>query len=233
MLLKEIHSPKDIKGCTVEELNELAKQVREKIISQIAKHGGHLASSLGVVELTIALHYIYNTPEDILVWDVGHQAYVHKLLTGRYDQFETLRQQGGLSGFLKRTESPYDAFGAGHASTSISAALGFAVARNHLKKNHNVVAIIGDGSMTGGMAFEALNNAGISKENMTIILNDNKMSISPNVGGFSKYLNRIISDPVYNKMRVDIDKLMSRLPGVLGSRFRDLFLATENAAKSA
>lgn len=233
MLLKEIHSPKDIKGCTVEELNELAKQVREKIISQIAKHGGHLASSLGVVELTIALHYIYNTPEDILVWDVGHQAYVHKLLTGRYDQFETLRQQGGLSGFLKRTESPYDAFGAGHASTSISAALGFAVARNHLKKNHNVVAIIGDGSMTGGMAFEALNNAGISKENMTIILNDNKMSISPNVGGFSKYLNRIISDPVYNKMRVDIDKLMSRLPGVLGSRFRDLFLATENAVKSA
>jgi len=233
MVLKDIHSPKDIKGCSVEELSELAKQVREKIISQIAKHGGHLASSLGVVELTIALHYVFNTPDDILVWDVGHQAYVHKLLTGRYDQFETLRQQGGLSGFLKRSESPYDAFGAGHASTSISAALGFAVARNHLKKKHNVVAIIGDGSMTGGMAFEALNNAGISNENMTIILNDNKMSISPNVGGVSKYLNRIISDPVYNKVRVDVDKLMSRLPGVLGSRFRDLFLATENAAKSA
>lgn len=233
MLLKDIHSPKDIKGCSIEELNGLAKQVREKIISQIAKHGGHLASSLGVVELTIALHYVFNTPEDILVWDVGHQAYVHKLLTGRYDQFETLRQQGGLSGFLKRSESPYDAFGAGHASTSISAALGFAVARNHLHKKHNVVAIIGDGSMTGGMAFEALNNAGISNENMTIILNDNKMSISPNVGGVSKYLNRIISDPIYNKVRVDVDKLMSRLPGVLGSRFRDLFLATENAAKSA
>jgi 1-deoxy-D-xylulose-5-phosphate synthase len=233
MVLKDIHSPKDIKGCSVEELSELAKQVREKIISQIAKHGGHLASSLGVVELTIALHYVFNTPDDILVWDVGHQAYVHKLLTGRYDQFETLRQQGGLSGFLKRSESPYDAFGAGHASTSISAALGFAVARNHLKKKHNVVAIIGDGSMTGGMAFEALNNAGISNENMTIILNDNKMSISPNVGGVSKYLNRIISDPIYNKVRVDVDKLMSRLPGVLGSRFRDLFLATENAAKSA
>ena len=233
MVLKDIHSPKDIKGCSVEELSELAKQVREKIISQIAKHGGHLASSLGVVELTIALHYVFNTPDDILVWDVGHQAYVHKLLTGRYDQFETLRQQGGLSGFLKRSESPYDAFGAGHASTSISAALGFAVARNHLHKKHNVVAIIGDGSMTGGMAFEALNNAGISNENMTIILNDNKMSISPNVGGVSKYLNRIISDPIYNKVRVDVDKLMSRLPGVLGSRFRDLFLATENAAKSA
>lgn len=233
MFLKDIRSPKDLKGCSVEELNELAKQVREKIISQIAKHGGHLASSLGVVELTIALHYVYNTPEDILIWDVGHQAYVHKLLTGRYDRFETLRQQGGLSGFLKRSESPYDAFGAGHASTSISAALGFAVARNHLKKKHNVVAIIGDGSMTGGMAFEAINNAGVSKQNMTIILNDNKMSISPNVGGVSKYLNRIISDPVYNKMRVDVDKLMSRLPGVLGTRFRDLFLATENAAKSA
>lgn len=233
MVLKDIHSPKDIKGCSVEELSELAKQVREKIISQIAKHGGHLASSLGVVELTIALHYVFNTPDDILVWDVGHQAYVHKLLTGRYDQFETLRQQGGLSGFLKRSESPYDAFGAGHASTSISAALGFAVARNHLKKKHNVVAIIGDGSMTGGMAFEALNNAGVSNENMTIILNDNKMSISPNVGGVSKYLNRIISDPIYNKVRVDVDKLMSRLPGILGSRFRDLFLATENAAKSA
>lgn len=233
MLLKEIQSPQDIKGCSIEELNELAKQVREKIISQIAEHGGHLASSLGVVELTIALHYVFNTPEDILVWDVGHQAYVHKLLTGRYDRFETLRQQGGLSGFLKRSESPYDAFGAGHASTSISAALGFAVARNHLGKKHNVVAIIGDGSMTGGMAFEALNNAGISKENMTIILNDNKMSISPNVGGFSKYLNRIISDPAYNKMRTDVDKVMSRLPGVLGSRFRDLFIATEHAAKSA
>lgn len=233
MNLKEIQSPQDIKGCSIEKLNELAKQVREKIISQIAEHGGHLASSLGVVELTIALHYVFNTPEDILVWDVGHQAYVHKLLTGRYDRFDTLRQQGGLSGFLKRSESPYDAFGAGHASTSISAALGFAVARNHLGKKHNVVAIIGDGSMTGGMAFEALNNAGISKENMTIILNDNKMSISPNVGGFSKYLNRIISDPSYNKMRTDVDKVMARLPGVLGSRFRDLFLATEHAAKSA
>jgi 1-deoxy-D-xylulose-5-phosphate synthase len=135
MFLKDIHSPKDLKGCSVEEVCELAKQVREKIISQIAKHGGHLASSLGVVELTIAVHYVFNTPDDILVWDVGHQAYVHKLLTGRYDQFETLRQQGGLSGFLKRSESPYDAFGAGHASTSISAALGFAVARTTLRKS--------------------------------------------------------------------------------------------------
>ncbi len=233
MKLENIRSPKDLKNLSIDQLNVLAAEIRDAIINQIAKHGGHLASSLGVVELSIALHYVFNTPEDILVWDVGHQAYVHKLLTGRYDQFETLRKQGGLSGFLKRSESPYDAFGAGHASTSISAALGFAVARNHFKKKNKVVAIIGDGSMTGGMAFEALNNAGITKENMTIILNDNKMSISPNVGGFSKYLNRIISDPVYNKARLDVDKLLKRLPGILGTKFRDLLVATENAAKSA
>ena len=233
MDLKNIKSPQDIKHCSVEELNRLASQIRETIIGQVSKHGGHLASSLGVVELTLAMHYVYDAPEDKIVWDVGHQAYVHKLLTGRYDRFETLRQQGGISGFLKRNESEYDCYGAGHATTSISAALGFAVARNHFRRKNNVVAVIGDGSMTGGMAYEALNNAGISKQNMTIILNDNKMSIAPNVGGFSKYLNRVISDPVYNKMRTDLDRLMKRLPGVLGSRFRDLFLQVESAAKTA
>ncbi|MCQ2102173.1 MAG: 1-deoxy-D-xylulose-5-phosphate synthase [Fibrobacter sp.] len=233
MDLKSIKSPQDIKHCSVEELNQLAKQIRETIIGQVSKHGGHLASSLGVVELTLAMHYVYNAPEDKIVWDVGHQAYVHKLLTGRFERFETLRQQGGISGFLKRNESEYDCYGAGHATTSISAALGFAVARNHFRRKNNVVAVIGDGSMTGGMAYEALNNAGISKQNMTIILNDNKMSIAPNVGGFSKYLNRVISDPVYNKMRTDLDRLMKRLPGVLGSRFRDLFLQVEGAAKTA
>lgn len=233
MDLKNIKSPQDIKHCDVVELNQLARQIRETIIGQVSKHGGHLASSLGVVELTLALHYVFNAPADKIVWDVGHQAYVHKLLTGRYDRFETLRQQNGISGFLKRHESEYDCFGAGHATTSISAALGFAVARNHFNRKNNVVAVIGDGSMTGGMAFEALNNAGISKQNMTIILNDNKMSIAPNVGGFSKYLNRVISDPVYNKMRTDLDRLMKRLPGVLGSRFRDLFLQVESAAKTA
>ena len=233
MELKDVRNPQDIKHCSVEELYGLAAQVRETIIGQVAKHGGHLASSLGVVELTISLHYVFNAPEDKIVWDVGHQAYVHKLLTGRYDRFGTLRQQGGISGFLKRNESEYDCFGAGHATTSISAALGFAAARNYLEHRNNVVAVIGDGSMTGGMAYEALNNAGISKQNMTIILNDNKMSIAPNVGGFSKYLNRVISDPVYNKMRSDLDRLMTRLPGVLGSRFRDLFLQVENAAKNA
>ncbi|SMP42755.1 1-deoxy-D-xylulose-5-phosphate synthase [Fibrobacter sp. UWB10] len=232
MDLKNIKSPQDIKHCSVEELYNLASQIRETIIGQVAKHGGHLASSLGVVELTLALHYVFNAPDDKIVWDVGHQAYVHKLLTGRFDRFETLRQQGGISGFLKRNESEYDCYGAGHATTSISAALGFAVARDHFKRKNSVVAVIGDGSMTGGMAYEAINNAGLSKQNMTIILNDNKMSIAPNVGNFSKYLNRVISDPVYNKMRSDLDRLMKRLPGILGSRFRDLFLQAENAAKT-
>ena len=233
MDLKNIKSPQDIKHCSVEELYHLASQIRETIIGQVAKHGGHLASSLGVVELTLALHYVFNAPDDKIVWDVGHQAYVHKLLTGRFDRFETLRQQGGISGFLKRNESEYDCYGAGHATTSISAALGFAVARDHFKRKNSVVAVIGDGSMTGGMAYEAINNAGLSKQNMTIILNDNKMSIAPNVGNFSKYLNRVISDPVYNKMRSDLDRLMKRLPGILGSRFRDLFLQAERAAKTA
>lgn len=233
MLLKDIKSPQDIKGCSVNDLTDLAGQIREKIIAQVASHGGHLASSLGVVELTLALHYVFDAPEDILVWDVGHQAYVHKLLTGRYDRFETLRQQGGLSGFPKRSESPYDAFGVGHASTSISAALGFAVARDKLHKHNSVVAIIGDGSMTGGMAFEALNNAGLSQQNMTIILNDNKMSIAPNVGGFPKYLNRLISDPKYNKLRSDIDRVMQKIPGIIGRHFRTLIQSVEKAVKNA
>lgn len=233
MLLKDIKSPQDIKGCSVSDLTDLATQIRERIIEQVASHGGHLASSLGVVELTLALHYVFNAPEDILVWDVGHQAYVHKLLTGRYDRFETLRLQGGLSGFPKRSESPYDAFGVGHASTSISAALGFAVARDKLHKHNSVVAVIGDGSMTGGMAFEALNNAGLSKQNMTIILNDNKMSIAPNVGGFPKYLNRLISDPMYNKVRGDIDRVMQKIPGIIGRHFRTLLQSVEKAVKNA
>ena len=201
MELKDVKSPQDIKHCSVEELYHLASQVRETIIGQVSKHGGHLASSLGVVELTIALHYVFNAPEDKLVWDVGHQAYVHKLLTGRYDRFETLRQQGGISGFLKRNESEYDCFGAGHATTSISAALGMAVARNHFCKNNNVVAIIGDGSMTGGEAFEALNNAGVSKANMLVVLNDNGISIDKAVGSLSKYLTRITASRRYNRIK--------------------------------
>ncbi len=233
MHISEVSSPKDIKNLSIEELKVLAQEIRDTIIGQVSKHGGHLASSLGVVELTLALHSAYETPDDILVWDVGHQAYVHKLLTGRYARFETLRQQHGLSGFLKRSESEYDAFGAGHASTSISAALGFAVARDKLGKSNRVAAIIGDGSLTGGMALEALNNAGALKSDMTIILNDNKMSIAQNVGAFSYYLNSILSDPKYNKIRKDVDSVMHKIPGIIGSRFRDLFSAAEKATKFA
>lgn len=233
MHIQDIRSPQDIKGLSIGELNELAAEIRSVIIDQVSKHGGHLASSLGVVELTLALHQVYNLPEDVMVWDVGHQAYVHKLLTGRVDKFHTLRQHGGISGFLKRSESEYDQFGAGHASTSISAALGFAVVRDLNKKKNCVVAIIGDGSLTGGMAFEALNNAGMQKNNITVILNDNKMSIAPNVGAFSRYLNWTISDPKYNQLRKDVDRIMHRIPGVLGSRFREIFSAAETAAKFA
>jgi len=191
MKLEDISSPKDIKGASVKELEALAEEIRTAILQQVSKHGGHLSSSLGTVELAIALHYVYDAPEDILIWDVGHQAYAHKLLTGRYKDFSTLRQYGGISGFPKRGESPYDAFGVGHASTSISAGLGFAVARDLAQGNNQVVAIIGDGSMTGGMVFEALNNSRQTKQNFTIILNDNKMSISPSVGAFSKYLSKL------------------------------------------
>lgn len=234
MLLKDIRSSQDLKNLGEVELKDLAAQLRHCIIEQVARKGGHLAPSLGVIELTIALHKVFNTPEDILVWDVGHQAYAHKLLTGRYESFHTLRQHGGISGFLKRKESPYDAFGAGHASTSISAALGFAVARDQLQQKHSVVAVIGDGSMTGGMAFEALNNAAAARENITIVLNDNKMSIAPNVGAVSKYLNRVISDPSYNKVRDDVMRAAEKFPiRSVGPKLRDLAGTVLDTAKRA
>jgi len=191
MKLENINSPKDIKECKIEELEALAEEIRTAILRQVSEHGGHLSSSLGTVELSIALHYVYDTPKDILIWDVGHQAYAHKLLTGRYEKFFTMRQRGGISGFPKRSESIYDPFGTGHASTSISAALGFAVARDIIQKKNQVVAVIGDGSMTGGMVFEALNNSRHTKKNFTIILNDNKMSISPSVGALSKLFSNL------------------------------------------
>ncbi|HSQ40973.1 MAG TPA: 1-deoxy-D-xylulose-5-phosphate synthase [Fibrobacteraceae bacterium] len=231
MLLQNVRSPKDLKGLTPLELQDMARQLRQTIISQVSKTGGHLAPSLGVVELTLALHFVYNAPEDKIVWDVGHQAYAHKLLTGRYATFNTLRQFRGISGFPRRSESEYDSFGVGHASTSISAALGMAVARDLLHQKHAVVAVIGDGSMTGGMVFEALNNAGSAKS-LTIILNDNKMSIAPNVGNFSRYLNRLISDPTYNRVREDWRTLMGRLPGNLGRRVEDMLGRAETVAKS-
>ena len=161
-----------------------------------------ICSTLGVIELTTALHYVYNTPDDKLVWDVGHQAYAHKLLTGRFEEFPSIRQYGGLSGFLKRSESKYDVFGAGHASTAISAALGMAEARYQKEEKNRVVAVIGDGAMTGGLAFEAINNADISRQ-ITVILNDNEMSISPNVGAISKYFTRLISNPTYNRLKTE------------------------------
>lgn len=211
-MLEKINSPADLRGLSIQELKALATEMREVIVKQVAAKGGHLASNLGTVELTLALHKVYNTPVDKIVWDTGHQAYPHKLVTGRYKEFHTLKQFGGLSGFLKRDESEYDAFGAGHASTSFSAALGMAAARTHLKKDFDVVAVIGDGSMTGGMVYEALNNAGETEEKITFILNDNKMSIAPNLGGISKYLNRIISNPTYNRLKEEAWDFAGKLP---------------------
>ena len=180
-LLPNIKSPADIKDFSAEKLRQLADEVRHHTIDVVSQVGGHLAPTLGVVELTVALHKVFDTPDDKIVWDVGHQGYAHKLLTGRFNQFSTIRQYGGLSGFLKRSESKYDTFGAGHASTSISAATGIAEARKRTGKNYRVVAVIGDGAMTGGLAFEALNNAGHLRTPMLVVLNDNEMSISPNV----------------------------------------------------
>ncbi len=211
-MLENINSPADLRALSIAELKDLAKEMREVIVKQVAATGGHLASNLGTVELTLALHKLYNTPEDKIVWDVGHQAYPHKLVTGRFKEFHTLKQYGGLSGFLKRSESIYDTFGAGHATTSLSAALGMASARTQLKKTFDVVAVIGDGAMTGGMAYEALNNAGETEENITFVLNDNKMSIAKNLGAMSKYLNRIISNPMYNRLKDDIWDFTGKLP---------------------
>ena len=211
-MLENIHSPADLRGLSIEQLKQLAIEVRETIVKQVANKGGHLASSLGTVELTLALHKVYQTPKDKLVWDTGHQAYAHKLVTGRYKEFHTLKQFGGLSGFLKREESEYDTFGAGHASTSLSAAMGMAAARTQQNRDFDVVAVIGDGAMTGGMVYEALNNAGEIEEKITFILNDNKMSIAKNLGGISKYLNRIISNPTYNKLKDEVWDLTGRLP---------------------
>jgi 1-deoxy-D-xylulose-5-phosphate synthase len=210
--LKTIHDPADIRGLPIEDLKELCAEIREEILRVMARNSGHLASSLGAVELATALHYVYNTPEDRLVWDVGHQAYPHKILTGRFDRFETIRQDGGLSGFLRRAESPYDTFGAGHASTSISAALGMAIARDHQGLDHRVVSITGDGAMTGGPCYEGLNNAGQLGTDLLVILNDNEMSISRNVGAISRYFNKIVTTQAYNKRHKEIGEFIKRLP---------------------
>ena len=218
-LLQNINSPEDLKKLSKEQLHEVCNELRQYIVDIVSVHGGHFGASLGVVELTVALHYIFNTPYDQLVWDVGHQAYGHKILTGRRDNFKTNRKYKGLSGFPKRTESEYDAFGVGHSSTSISAALGMAMASHYkgeIDRQH--VAIIGDGAMTAGMAFEALNHAGIEKSNILIILNDNCMSIDANVGALKEYLTDITTSHSYNKLRDDFWKALGKLPGKKLSR---------------
>ena len=213
-LLAHIDSPTDLRRLSVDELPQLAAEVRRFLIEAVSETGGHLAPGLGTVELTIALHYLFDTPDDRLVWDIGHQAYPHKILTGRRDRLTTIRQYGGLSGFLKRSESEYDCFGAGHSSTSVSAALGMAVAAAREKSGREVVAIIGDGALTAGMALEALNNAGDIDANLLVILNDNEMSISPNVGALSNYLARILSGRTYTSVREGSKTVLGTLPPV-------------------
>ena len=218
-LLQKINSPADLKKLDRTQLHQVSDELRQYIVDEVSVHGGHFAASLGVVELTVALHYVFNTPYDQLVWDVGHQAYGHKILTGRRDNFDTIRKKNGLSGFPKRAESEYDTFGVGHSSTSISAALGMAMASHYKgEKNRQHVAIIGDGAMTAGEAFEAMNHAGIEKSNLLIILNDNCMSIDPNVGALKEYLTDITTSITYNKLRDDFWKALGKLPGKTFSR---------------
>ncbi len=230
-LLDKINYPADMKKLSVNDLKKLAKEIRKYIITTIEKTGGHLASTLGAIELTVALHYIYNTPEDKLIWDVGHQSYAHKILTGRKDKLNTIRQYGGLCGFLAPGESEYDTFGAGHASTSISAAYGIASARDHKKEQYKVVAIIGDGAMTGGLAFEGLINAGSSRKQLLVILNDNTMSISPNVGAMRSYLTKVVTNPLYNRVRDEIWKTTGSLPTGKGIT-RKIIRKVEESLKS-
>ena len=213
-LLTQIDSPEDLRKMPLADLPLLAQEIREEIIDTVSRVGGHLASSLGVVELTLALHYVFDTPRDRLIWDVGHQSYAHKLITGRRKDFHTLRQCGGICGFPRREESPYDAFGTGHSGTSISAALGMAQARCLRGEGHKVIAVIGDGSMTAGLAFEGLNQAGAMDKDLIVILNDNELSISPNVGALSSYLNRLMTGHLATRFRDEIKAFLTRLPGV-------------------
>lgn len=213
-LLPRINSPADLKNLDEAQLPSLAQEIRKEIINTVSQNGGHLASSLGAVELTIALHYVFNTPQDRIIWDVGHQAYAHKLLTGRRDQFRTLRQADGISGFLKRAESPYDTFEAGHSSTSISAALGITTAKCWQKEKARVIAVIGDGSMTAGLAFEGLNQAGDLDKDLIVILNDNEMSISKNVGALSSYLSRKLTGRTMVRFKKDVERKLKSLSGV-------------------
>ncbi len=230
-ILDQINSPKDLKKLSFQELEDLSLDVSNLIKHVVEENGGHYSSPLGVVDLTIALHYCYNAPEDKIVWDVGHQAYSHKILTGRKDEFKTIRQKNGISGFLKQSESKYDAYGAGHASTSISAALGFAHSRDIKGDKNHVVSIIGDGAMTGGLAYEAINNLGFHKTKMTIILNDNSKSISDSVGALSSYLSKIISHPSYNSVRSGVWDFLGKIP-MFRNKARKILKKSEESLKS-
>jgi 1-deoxy-D-xylulose-5-phosphate synthase len=230
-LLERIDGPAELRALAEEQLPEVAQDVRDRMVDVISKVGGHFAPGLGVVELTIALHYVFDTPSDKLIWDVGHQGYPHKILTGRNEAFANVRQRGGPSGFLSRGESEYDVFGAGHAATSISAGLGIAAARDIHGDDFDVVAVIGDGALTCGMAYEALNNAGHSDTDLIVILNDNEMSISPNVGAISKYLTRVVTNPVYNRMRDEVKNIVQKT-GAIGDVMQSVVLKMEETAKT-
>src|SRR5258705_1267440 len=214
-ILDRIHSPADLKPMTRDELRAVSEEMRARLIEVCSRTGGHIGAGLGVVELTVALHAVFDSPRDRIVWDVGHQGYPHKLLTGRADRLETLRQENGLSGFLKRSESEYDAFGAGHAGTAISAGYGMAVARELNGEDFKVVSILGDGALTCGLAYEGLNNAGASERDFIVVLNDNEMSIAPNVGAMSKYLTSIQRNPLYNRLRSAMGSVVDAAPGPL------------------
>lgn len=229
-MLEKIQKPNDIKKIPADQLPALAEEIREFIIESLSKTGGHLASNLGVVELTIAMHRVFDLPKDKLIWDVGHQSYTHKILTGRKDGFETLRREGGISGFPKRSESDCDVFDTGHSSTSISAGVGYVRARELKKENYSVVSIIGDGALTGGMAYEALNNAASLKSNFIIVLNDNEMSITENIGGMSSYLSGLRTASAYTGFKMDVTKALNRIPGI-GPGMVDSMRKTKSSIK--
>jgi len=227
-----INSPEQVKGMSITDLKKLSEELRKLIIDVVSKNGGHLASNLGSIELTLALLKNFKPPDDLIVWDVGHQAYAYKILTNRKDKFHTIRQFGGISGFPKRTESPYDAFGVGHASTAISASLGMALGRDLINKKKEIIAVVGDGALTGGLCWEGLNHTSSSKTNMTIVINDNGMSISENVGMISNYLNKIVTAPIYNRIREDIWELLGLLPSFLSRRARDVSRRLEEGIRN-
>ncbi|KQC13910.1 MAG: 1-deoxy-D-xylulose-5-phosphate synthase [Desulfuromonas sp. SDB] len=231
-LLSEIENPRDLKNLSVNDLKHLAQELRDVIIEVVSKNGGHLASNLGSIELTLALLKTYNPPEDLIVWDVGHQAYAYKILTSRKQRFDTIRKYQGLSGFPKRSESEYDAYGVGHASTAISASLGMSLGRDLKGQKKEIVAIVGDGALTGGLSWEGLNQVSAKHANMTVVINDNGMSISENVGMISNYLNKLVTAPVYNRLREDVWELLGLLPSFLSKRARDVSRRLEEGVKN-